>query len=820
MLSGGLLLLELFTFRLATAAIGHGFATFAGITAPAIAAFGALVVARRSAIRGGHELDRTAAHLAGLSGTFAVFGVIGLTLISQKIGRARGQAEDWHIVVALASVWLGALFGGGAMGTIMRRGIRRVGRFGFAAAMGGAVACLSVPWMMDFGAPRAAIGNGLILGIAALMFARSGRAAHPRTAVLSTLPLAVMALIAGDVGAPWLKMRFDLGRRSRVAHISWSAQGLLAVQKVKNKRTNLAVDRHPIVPLAQALTPKRKPAFKATDLVYLTSRGEKGPVLVIGAAGGREVSVGMAYEHPRIDVIEQHAALVNELMLDEYAAITGYLFHQREVVKARIGDGRAGIDALPQDYQHVVVVGEGRFDQAVPRLLSAHDRLFTTQAIRSYLARLREDGTMLLRVPKPALPALIASAAEAMGGHPEDARERLLACADDSVAVLLVQQIPVASSRVHNLTKRCKRSRLTLEYPLKRSGRKVRDQARAEEERLAKLALLQGGAAITDDRPFLVSAPARASLSGVAWESLRALKSSAPPKKAKKGKKEPKEPPPAPTPGPVMTPVGVAAGSTALAFALLVLGLLVPPPRSEDRTEAGPIRAPIAPTLRWAFPFFGIAMAMCSFVLHDMVVRVVGDPAYAWSLVIPLGLVGVAAGRLWVDVMLAERLRSSMMIGLGLGLAWLVALWAGGGGIQRLADASTAVQLTACMFLLVVTGWQLGWPLAAGLRTVGAWDRAPATWCWGAHLGGWAVGGGLCATLVWYLGVDKLLGVGVAAYAIGAVALAVALRSEPPIAGTCGASNSDSFNAAGSGGYRRASIGSPTPRTPRPPRRA
>jgi hypothetical protein len=97
-----------------------------------------------------------------------------------------------------------------------------------------------------------------------------------------------------------------------------------------------------------------------------------------------------------------------------------------------------------------------------------------------------------------------------------------------------------------------------------------------------------------------------------------------------------------------------------------------------------------------------------------------------------------------------------------------------------MSDSSATLRLTAVLFLTVATGWLLGAPLAIGLRVVGAWDPAPIAWCWGAHLGGWALGGGAAALLVYYVGIAKLWPLGLVAFALGAVLLALGVRRQAP----------------------------------------
>src|SRR5690606_16887465 len=100
------------------------------------------------------------------------------------------------------------------------------------------------------------------------------------------------------------------------------------------------------------------------------------------------IDVALAHGQSRVDALELHAALFELLALESYAPITSHLF-DAGTVRVKVGDGRAQLRALPGPYHRIVVLESSRFDQAVPRLLSRHDRLFTVQAFRAYLDRLR-----------------------------------------------------------------------------------------------------------------------------------------------------------------------------------------------------------------------------------------------------------------------------------------------------------------------------------------------------------------------------------------------------------------------------------------------
>ncbi len=777
LLAAASLLLELLSFRLVAATMGREYALVVGVSMPAAAAVGAMAVARRSPLSGSAALMRGAAHLAALAGTFAVLGTIGLTWVSQKVATARGEGDWLHVGVMLASCLVPAALSGAALGVVMRRAIHRIGRFTFAEAAGAALGCLAIPLVMLSGAPRGAIANGLLYAVAALAFAWVGRAAKPRTAVIATLPLAIVSLVAGDVGSPWLKMRVDhAGRRSDVEHTSWSAQGVIAVRKAKRGITRLTVDQHTSAAFAGVRSGNAKPRFAAQDLGYEVSRGEAGPVLVVGATGGREISVALANDHPRVDAISLHPTLVNDFLLDRYATITGHVIHDEERVHVRIGDGRATLSQLPRDYQHVVVMNTGRFDQAAPRLLSHDDRLYTADAVADYLERLRDDGTLLLRIPREGIAGAMTAVQTALlrlglVGSPDEARARMIVCSGRQNAVLLLSRQTPTGSELHNLKKRCKKSRLHIDYPLDESGRaRPADEARGR----VLLAALERSHVPTDDMPFVIAPTGDTALRPAAVAALRALlpqqKSDPDEETESSGAEE--------LPAPAMTPAGIAAGALLVSLGLVLLGLLTPPPRTREGERGEPARLP--PTLRWSFPWLGVALALCMFSLGDQLMRVLGDAGYGWALVIPLGLVGVASGRLWVDTIARDRLRGALTAMLGAALLWLVVMSFLFGPIAGLDDASTAVQLTVSMVVLVISGWLLGGPLALGLRLVGAWDPAPVAWCWGAHLGGWALGGGLAALLVYYVGIAKLWPLGLVAFASGAVLLSLGARAGTP----------------------------------------
>ncbi len=780
-LAAAMVLLELLSFRLCAATLGAGFAAFVGLMGPFAAALGAVTLARRSAALQGSQLAKSAAYLAALAGAAMVAGTVALSWASQHVARERGEGDNLQVLVVIAGWLIPALFAGGALALALRRGLGAIGRVGFAEAVGGAAACLLLPASMWLGAPQAALSTGMLFALAAFCFAYVGRVQRPRWAVLATLPLAVVVLVAGDISAPWLRMRSDVGRRTKVELAVWTSQAMIAVNKVSRGAGRFHVDRTRPAPLAKPEKAGQKPRYHIQDIIYdLTGRAD-GPVLVIGASGGRDVRAALAYDHERVDFIAPYAKLVNEVLMHRYAAVTGRLLADPRV-HAQIGDGRAALAGLPKDYAHVVVLDLGQAAQTAPRLLMHHDRLFTTEAVRGYLERLGPKGSLVMRRTVASLPSLIATTVEAVGEAPEQTHKRLFVCADKrDAAALLLSSAAIDPVTFRKLTKGCKKGRFSIPYPLPELRNHNRGKALAMRQRREAVAKLEGGEAVFDERPFLQPRQSFAELPAVALSALRGLRPQVvgdndpkaqarpgPDAKPGAGETDGGEAAPAADKPAVMTPSGMTAAAAAIGLLALLVTLLVPAP------QAGSARRRATVLLRLSFPWFGAALSLCFFVLVERFTRLLGDGASAWSLLIPLGLVAVGAGRLWVDTLRQGISKRTIMGVLGAGALWLLVLALAARPLVASVTGSTVGAWLVVLVVMMISGWLLGAPLAMGLVLLRAHGPAQATWCWGAHHAGWAFGAALAALLVYLIGLSPLMPIAVVSYALGAALLVIA----------------------------------------------
>ncbi len=753
LLAAALVLWELLSFRLCAAGIGYHAGVFGALVGPALGGAVAVIIATRQPAATPAALARRAAHLATLGGAFVLAGSIGITWASQQIAVAEGTGTMTHALVGLASLLPGPVLCTAALAVALRPLGAGAGRAWFAVGLGGAVGCLAIPLVMNtLGAPRGTIAVGLVVAAGAAVLARVGD--RPRWSLIATLPLVVVALVAGDYGEPWMKVRTDTGRRTHVDAEVWTSQGVVSVSSVSRNKAKLSVDRRASVVMGQRFEPPKKPQLGLADLELElnSSRDPRGPVLVIGSGAGRQVASALAEEHPRVDVVEEDGRPLKAFMLDRYLDVTEGLYTDPRV-RLHIGVGRSVIRDLPRDYEHIVVLEQTRFHQAPPRLLALHDRPFTEEAVRSYVSHLRPGGSLLLEVPVDMLLRATKVVAATLP-DPAAASEQVLACAHKDVGVVLLINEAVAVPALQKLKKRCKRVSSTVEFPFDEPRSGARGQDELGPALIAKQEHFDALGSVVDDRPFLAGG---GGLGGLVPSALRGLRGIAP---------TPESEPPAakgePSAAPeVVRTVDVAAAALLLALVFFALALLWP--------SGGGGGAPTL-LLRAVFPLFGFSLAVAMFVLTDGLVQVLGQTVGAWSLVVPLGLLGVGSGQLWVDTLPPRRapLVRAARFGLPLALAWLGVMFVVQAEWTSLARGDLWARAGLTLLFSLVTGGLLGFPLGIGLRLMqlpraeAARSAAPSPappavgWAWALHVCGWGVGGALAAVFAEHVGLRLL----------------------------------------------------------------
>ena len=545
---------------LLVAFLGHQLVTAAGssslglgvaLAIPAATALGALLAARTAPMATASRLQAKAAHASALAGGSLLVAVVAITWASRRVAKANG-ASEWADVLATSVAWpMVAFFLGAAIALTLRAAQSRLGRTLFAMGAGSAAASLVLPQALQVDAPHLTLLVAGVIAMTAVLLGVAARGGQPHWASLWTLPLVAIAMYAGDIGQPWLKLRTDIGRHSKIEHREWTTEGLIAAKRVRHGAGTLLIGDSPGIPLAKKKKAKQKPPFKKQDLVYSIPVKEPGPVMVIGSLGGREVVAARAYGHHSVHYVAPHTRLLNDLLLDRYAGVSGYALHDPEHLDFSIGDGRPAPPDQWGRYQHVVVMGDNYLRRAPPRLLPHDDGRYTHAALADYLAYLdpSQQGAVSVQVSDlTLLPEVFANAREVLRASYDTPLDHLAVCSDNEDAILLLSLPPLDARANRKLHQRCRKGRMKLSYPptphrkttaapKDRGGKGRRKAGAADSPAEVEMRLLLTGQASRETFPFLGVRPPASTFRTLMSRSLAALKP-----KPKDASKKPKKP--------------------------------------------------------------------------------------------------------------------------------------------------------------------------------------------------------------------------------------------------------------------------------------
>ncbi len=205
---------------------------------------------------------------------------------------------------------------------------------------------------------------------------------------------------------------------------------------------------------------------------------------------------------------------------------------------------------------------------------------------------------------------------------------------------------------------------------------------------------------------------------------------------------------------------------TVLALLVALLAMMAFPRR---RQTAGV-------TVRLALPLFGVATALVLFALGELMLRSLGTAAFAWSLVLPLGLLGWGGGGLAADVPHSWQQRRAVVRAGAAGIAVLTGAAVAIGPLQLLDTLSVDGTMYAGGAIVLLCGVALGASPVLSAKLLGENGDAASSWAWAAHHAGWGLGSAIALVAAHYVPVEQLFNSGVAAYAAAALLLAFALR--------------------------------------------
>ncbi|WP_437787048.1 hypothetical protein [Sorangium sp. So ce1097] len=712
------------------------------------------------------------ARLAALSSLASGATLAAIILLAQR-GPAPG-ALPWLALVYAACTVPFAL-AGLALAAAIRHAAAEMPRLYLLDLVGGSLGGLAAAAALRAGAPRAALAAAIFFAVAGVFFFLGSRREGERRApggLVATFVLGSAVLLAGDIGAPWLRLS-GLRRATpdRTEIEVWSERSLITVDRPRAGAAAVRIDGVAVSPILDA---KATPPHQPEDIAYALHRDE-GPVLVVGAAGGRDVRAALKAGQTDVVAVEGERGVV-ELMRGKYAALSGRLYDKPEV-RLALGDGRSFVRRTPLLFRNIVIPSAETAEVAATGALAlTESRLITVEGIGDFLDRLQPEGTLVVTRPEGDLERLLAVTAAALrragAAAPND---HLFACGAAPRTALLVRRTPLARADIDTLRRHCRRHKLAEAFAPDRPQAPIRARlVAAADARAAAPDAATDLTPPTDDRPFFSYAVPARRLPAVLgdWRALRA---------EHKG-------------------LFVLASLLAVASVLFALAALLP--RLAARRSPPPGAAG-TPRRARALAFFaaigaGFALVELAVFRHALLMLDLPShelPAALAILLVSAGLGGLLTARVTPAAAAGVSARAAEALAAAAALAavGLVPLARWSLGLGSFPRALLAVALLAAFGLLAGSLAPLGVKLVAAASPA----LLPLCWALGALAG--AAGMALGALCAMNLGYSALLLAAGIAYLVAAVTVPPAAAGEgaldddaaaagtPPARGAAGA---------------------------------
>ena len=558
---------------------------------------------------------------------------------------------------------------------------------------------------------------------------------------MATYLLAAAVLLAGDLGAPWLKLpaqRFS--PLDKVEAQEWSVLGLLGVDKPQGGINWIRTDGTAAVPLYDG---KTAVAPAADELPYVLLR-DQGPVAILGGGAGREVRIATRYGQKQIDVVDLDPILLRAFLGDRYRKAGGDVYDGGPAlqVKVSLDAGRGFVRRAPDPYRSIVLAFPDTQTAHAAGVLAAESPpiLYTVEAFADLLDHLTPDGILTatrLDAEADRLVILAAAALRATGAAAPE--KHLYGCSSSRATTLTVRKAELTPADIAQLRAFCRRNKMNEVFGPDQSYGELRRRLTPEldgylpAERPKALrdppvgdkAPSRGDVRPpTGDRPFFASV-----VLPELWVQTLLDKTSARTAQA------------------ILVLWGILGMAVALSF--FSLGI---PFSAWPRWPVGRVR----PLL-----FFTGVGASLGFAVPALVSRLVvlmGHPIHGYTSVWPSLLASLGTGGLLV---VGVRARDAERV-TGIRAELLVATLAlSAVALDPLVEIGLGLpfgfRFLASLLLLVPVGALEGSLLALGLRAVGTLSPALVPWCWGMAAVGAFVAAALALPAAMALGYSATL---------------------------------------------------------------
>lgn len=739
--------------RIYSASLGHHFA----FLAVSLALFGAgvgagIVTLAPSLVAPGPRL-RNLALASSLSAILATLATIE-SLVTKAPAALDGKGiraiATLYVLSSLPFVGAGVVLSGALQGAG-----RRASRIYVADMMGAALGGLAALGLLRLGAPRGALVTSITFAVAGAVLAAGTLRAKvkgggwPASAILASS----LALFLGDYGEQWLTVKqLRAVNLERAQVIAWNELALVTVDRPLGGTAQLRIDGNTATSILAAKTAVPK---HPADIGYALSF-DRGPTLVLGAGGGREVKAALAAGQTEIVAVEINRAIVHDVMLGKMKDFTGGLYERPEV-EVVVADGRSYLRSTDRRFQNIVasLVDTGAA-ASVGGMALAESSLYTVEAVRDMLVHLTPDGLLVVTRWDAERERLVALAAGALlADGVKDPSRHLLACSYSDATALVVSRAELDEEAVSTLRHHCSA----------RSFEVVLAPDLGEEDALARIArdpYREAAARAdrdisppTDDRPFFFyDVPPRRVLAVLADGKRLAREEHG-----------------------LLAALLVTMVSAVASLVFFVAPLFA---RPQDLLRAS-ARGKRARLLAF-FAASGLGFSVAEMGLVQTLTTLLGHPVYALSVVLFALLVGVALGSHLVRDVPLER---AMIVARGrariLTVAFAVLSLVLVPVTSHLVGAPMAAR--ASLSVLVALGLGVGMGALTPLGIAIGTSRSETLVPWSLSLSGFfgVVGTGLATFVAMNAGYSWVMTVAAVAYAVAAIAVpGAAPVGEPP----------------------------------------
>jgi MFS family permease len=686
---------------------------------------------------------------AGASAVSAVIYLLNAKPI-EKLNAETVSSLAWLYAVSS----LPFVFAGIIVAAALRFAAKDVSRLYFFDLLGAAAGGVGAILALRAGAPRAFLIVAVLLCVAAWVFARAGRSegsTYSSRVALIGLSSAVL-LLGSDIQNPWLKLpALRWVPMDKVEFQKWSEMSLITVDKPEGGMAWMRMDGSAATAI---LSPDTTPPLHPDEMAYVLHES-RGPALVIGSGGGRDIRAALKAGQTEIYGAEINPTIVNHVMLDRYLKFSGGLY-QRPEVHVSVADGRSFVRSNDRHYRNIVISLVDTWAAASVGALSlSENSLYTVEAFRDFIQHLVPQGTLIVNRWDAEFERLLAlGVAGLRAAGATEPSQHLFACGHSRSTSLLIKRTAYAPEEIAALRAHCQKHRFIEQFAPDRPKTELRRRiSLALDARTAAPEHKTDLAPPTDDRPFFFyTVPTRRLL--VELKNYKGLEAQ------NQG---------------LLSLVGLLCASVIVSVPLTLGPLFL----IRRRLSKGPRRVS---TLR-ALVFFsciGAGFVFVEVALVQNFVLFLGHPVYALSTVLVALLAWTGVGS-WLTSNIAPglaqehaRLRSLVLCVLllvaALGLSKVLGLTVG---------APLVIRMLITLVLLAPLGILMGSQAPLAIRLLGEGAAGLIPWCWGLN-GLFSVLATALGTLfALHLGFSSLLLAAAAVYALGFVVVPRLVPAQP-----------------------------------------